>query len=323
MQSLALLPLSGVHEIGSAAPSDTGKKRKIGFLIPAQGNDQAWQQLLLHLNKLGWFDGHNIEILTKRAHGQSQKIPGLFAELVGAGVEVVVTTGASSARAALTVETDVPIVGAGLVDPVVGGLVTSLAHPNVNLTGVSILFDDISLKLLELLVRIDPSVTSIATLCSPISTTSPRVPNKLKEVASSMGIDNQIIYCSEESHIPRVFDEIGQLQPQALLVVQAPFFIAASKQIAALAIEHKIIALGQAEVYAEAGFLASYGVNYPRIFGQAATYVDRILKGTSVSLLPIEQASDLQIVLNMSTFKSLNYQLSGELSMMADKIIDG
>ena len=298
-------------------------KKKLGFLVSGEGYDDAWAQLVSSLAQLGWIQGNNLEIITKRSHGQNQKVSGLVAELTEAKVDVIVTTGASAAREALKVEMHVPIVGAGMVDPLAAGLVASLAHPDTNLTGISILFDDISLKLLELLANIDPTIKKIATLSNPSSTSSGRVTDRLTRVAASIGIENQVYFCQDSADVVDAFKQMVANDQKCLLVLQSPYYVSIGAEIAQLAIQHRVICLGQAEVYATAGFMGSYGVSYPKIFAQSAKYVDKILKGYRINELPIEQADDIQIVLNSRTFKTLNYDVTGKLALMADKIIDG
>ena len=323
LQNLTVIAASASIQVGSALAANPDKIRKIGFLVPGEGYESAWDQLIFSLHSLGWSQGRNLQILTRKTYGRTEDTAGLFKELIAAGIELVVTTGASAAREALKVQTSIPIISAGMVDPLAAGLVTSLAQPNVNLTGVSILFDDIALKLLELVKVLDPTVTKIATLSNPTSTTASRVPAKLTTAAAEMGISNQVFQARDLPAISAVFDQMIANEQKCLLVLQSPYFVSVCKEIAQLAIEHKIMCVGQVETCVQGGFIASYGVNYTTIFAQSANYVDKILKGKAVNQLPIEQAGEMAIALNRSTFKALDLDIPPNLEAIAGKVIEG
>ena len=305
LQNLTLLAAAASLPAQSSIAANSDKIRRIGFLVPSEGYDRAWDQLIFSLSRLGWSQGKNLEILTRHAYGRTEDLTALCKELIDAGVELIVTTGASAAREALKVQRNIPIISAGMVDPFASGLVTSLSQPNVNLTGVSILFDDITLKLLELAKNIDPSTSKVATLSNPTSTTADRVPAKLTTAAAAMGMTNQVFKCRDWPAISAMFEQMVMNEQSCLLVVQSPYFVSVAAEIAQLAIKNKIICLGQSESYVQAGFLGSYGVDYTKIFIQSSRYVDKILRGGTANQLPIEQASEVQIALNRHTFKAL------------------
>ena len=322
LQKISLGALFSFTSTFSAFAASRSPTRKIGFLISAAGYETAWDALTLSLKQKGWIEGKNLQIVTKKVNSQRTDIADKARELIELGCELIVTTGASTAKEILKLTSTLPIIDAGMVDPVLGGLVTSLSHPNTNLTGISILFDDISLKLLELILSLDPQTKEIATLSNPQSTTNPRVPDKLTKVGATMGIRNQVFLNNNVSEMASIFKQMQRNRQKFLIVLQSPYFVSNSAPIAKLAIEYNIAVLGQEEVYTQAGFFASYGVDYIEIFQRSATYVDKVLKGAKVNQLPIEQATTLELILNLKTVKALNYKVPPKLEITVNKFIN-
>jgi putative tryptophan/tyrosine transport system substrate-binding protein len=270
---------------------------------------------------LGYVEGRNIRYEWRFAAGNMEALAGLASELVRLQVDVIVTGGTAPAHAAHRATKTIPIVMASVGNPLSGGLVTNLARPGGNTTGVTNLNADVSPKLLELLSKTVPKVSRIAVLLNPGNPTSAGIFQGLQSAARGMRIEVTAANARTAEEIQGVFSQAREQGAQALVVVADPYLIQQRRQIAELAVESKLPAIYGLREHVEAGGLMSYGPNRREIYARAATYVDRILKGAKPGELPIEQPTKFELVLNVGAAKALGLKFPPEVTTLADAVI--
>ena len=273
------------------------------------------------MHALGYVEGKNVHYEWRFADGKIESLAGLASELVRLKVDVIVTGGTAPARAAHRATKTIPIVMASVADPVGGGLVTNLARPGGNATGLTNVNVEVSPKLLELLTRTVPRVSRIAVLLNPGSPTSEGIFEGLRTAARGMRVDVSAWNARTSDEIEGAFAQILQRGAEALVVVADPYFIQQRRQIAELALKSRLPAIYGLREHVEAGGLMSYGPNRHEIFGRAATYVDKILKGTRPGDLPIEQPTKFDLVINLKAAKALGLKLPRDVMTLADELI--
>jgi putative ABC transport system substrate-binding protein len=259
------------------------------------------------LSEIGYVEGRNVAVEYRWAYGQIDRLPDLVADLVRRKVAVLSsfdggTTGALAAKAATTT---IPVVFVAGADPVAFGLVGSLNRPGGNLTGVALLNVDLSGKRLELLHQLVPTATSIAVLLDPASLPSEAQRRELQLAARVLGVGLLFLNAKVESEFESAFATVVQRQIGALLIAPEPFFNAERDRLVALAARHRIPSIYAARLFAEAGGLMSYGPSRPDAFRIAGVYTGRILKGEKPADLPVQQATKLELVINLKTAKAL------------------
>jgi putative ABC transport system substrate-binding protein len=265
-------------------------------------------------------EGQNVAFEARWGHGHVDRLPDLARELIDAKVDVVVTATTEAALAVKRVTTVVPIVTATGADPVVIGLVTSLARPGGNVTGVISLNSDLTGKRLELVKQLMPQATRIAILRDPDNRTSTLTARDAASAAKPVGVAVQTFDVRS-----RAFDAAFAAMKRAhvdavILAVNTPF-IADRRRLADLALSHRLPMMAPAREYAEAGALVSYGTDYPDLFRRAAGYVDRILKGARPGDLPIEQPTKFELVINLKTCAALKLTIPPPLLSRADELL--
>jgi putative ABC transport system substrate-binding protein len=311
----------------AAQAQPTGKVYRIGYLSQSSGSGNAYLRPLeafRHgLLELGWVEGQNVVIEYRFAEGQQDRLPALAEELVRLKVDVIVATPTPAAVAAKNATRTIPIVGMGLTEPVALGLVASLARPGGNVTGLTYSVDaGIFAKQLELLKEAVPKIRKVAVLLNPGN--SPALPltiSSVKTAAASLGLQLQLL----EVRAPREFDNafamIAKERTEALLVTGDPMLLINRTRLADLAKKNRVPSMSTQGQWVEAGGLMSYGTSLPDLWRRAATYVDKILKGTRPADLPVEQPTKFELVLNLATAKSLGITFPQSLRLRADEVI--
>ena len=245
----------------------------------------------------------------------------MAADLVGRKVDVIVAAGPSSARAAKSATSAIPIVFV-TADPVGEGLVASLARPGGNLTGVSALTVELVPKRLELLSELVPHATVIALLVNPNNPTGERVIRDVQEAARVKEIRLQVLKAGAESEFDTAFASLVQMQAGGLVVGGDPLFFARRDQLVALASRHAVPAIYESREYVTAGGLISYGSSLAAAYRQTGIYAGKILKGVKPADLPVEQPTRFELVINLKTAKALGLTIPQTILMRADEIID-
>jgi ABC-type uncharacterized transport system substrate-binding protein len=259
------------------------------------------------------------------AEGKPERLSALAAELVALKVDVIVAAGAPHALAVKQTTRTIPIVFAVAADPVTDGLVTSLARPGGNVTGLSSFGPELVGKRLELLRQAVPGVSRVAVLWQPGGSGERTDKDMLKraEVAArALGVRLQFVEARGPADIDRAFSDMTRERADALIVLGSPMFFAERRRLVDLAAKHRLPALYSARDSVDAGGLMSYGQNFADLFRRAATYVDKILKGAKPADLPVEQPTKFELVINLRTAKALGLTIPPSLLARADQVIE-
>jgi len=317
---LALLAVGGATFASHA--QQPSKQARIGYTSfgtpEAQG--YLYQAFKQGMRELGHIDGINVVFEDRWAMGNAERVPGLTNDIVALKPAVIVTFTGATARAAQRATTTIPIVFALISDPVGYGLVRSLAHPGGNITGISTLVGDYSPKLLELLLAVQPKLSRVAILLSP--TTGRAQLRNLWSAAQARGVGTLVIEVQTPAEIEPAFARMAQERVPAVIALSSPTFTMQRRQLAELAIHHRMASVFTIRVFAEAGGLIGYGPDYADQARSAATFVDKILKGAKPSDLPVEQATTLELVVNLKTARSIEISIPKELLLRADRVIE-
>ena len=288
----------------------------VGFL--GSQSSATWAQFVAAfregLSQTGYVEGRNLAIEYRWANGQNDRLPALAADLVRRQVAVIVANG-PAALAAKAATTNIPIVFETAGDPVQLGLVTSLARPGGNLTGVTSLNEEVGAKLLELLHELVPRATIIGLLVNPNNPNVAEPTTKsLQDAARTLGLETHVLRASADHDFDTVFATLVQLRAGALVIAPDSFY-------GALAFRHAIPTICPYRGFAAAGGLLSYGTNIPNLFREVGVYTSRILKGEKPADLPVQQAVKLELVINLKTAKALGLTIPPTLFARADEVI--
>ena len=274
------------------------------------------------LSGTGYVEGRNVIIEYRWAEGRYDRLPELAAELVARKVDVIATSGGPpAARAAKEATSTIPIVFSSS-DPVEHGLVASLARPDGNLTGVSVLSVELNPKRLELLAELVPQAKVFALIVNPDNTNSERITRDVQAAARAKGLQLHILKARTEGEITAAFDSVVQLQTGALLVGSDPFIDSRRDQVVALTARHGIPAIYEWREAVIAGGLLSYGTSLAGMYRQIGIYVGMILKGAKPADLPVVQPAKFELVINLKTAKALGITVPHPLLARADELIE-
>jgi putative ABC transport system substrate-binding protein len=296
----------------------------IGFLASAWPGPNAANLAALRqgLSEAGYVEGQNVAIEYRWAEGDFDRLPALAADLVGRGVDVIVTSGGnSSAVAAKNATSSIPIVFVAGADPVEEGLVASLAQPGGNLTGVTLFATELWGKRVELISELAPEARTLAQLVNPKWPGTERSTAAVQEAARAKGLALRILKASTGSDIDAAFASLVDLQAGGLLVAD-PTYFARREQIVALAARYAIPTIYDFRVYVAAGGLISYGTSLTDTYRNVGTYVGKILKGAKPADLPVQQPTRFELVVNLNTAKQLGLTVPPSILARADEVIE-
>jgi putative tryptophan/tyrosine transport system substrate-binding protein len=309
----------------AAEAQQAAKVARIGYLTPnlaaAPHNHEAFRQ---GLRDLGYVEGRNLVIEYRDAEGKFERLPALAAELVALKVDVIVAPNTLGVLAAKQATRTVPIVFATAGDPVGSGLVTSLARPGGNVTGLSILALELVGKCLELLKQVIPGVSRVAALWQPGALgerTDKDVLKRAESAARALGVRLQFVEARGPENFDRAFSEMTRARAGALTVLGSTMFSTERRRLVALAAKNRLPAVYPWREFVDAGGLMSYGANIADMHRRAATYVDKILKGAKPADLPVEQPTKFELVINLKTAKALGLTIPPSVLGRADEII--
>jgi putative ABC transport system substrate-binding protein len=322
---LALLALGVLTSF--PALSQQGRVWKIGILSirprpVSLDNDFQYGPFLAGLRELGYVEGKNLALEWRFAHGQYELLPGLAAELVGLKVDVIAAVNVPVIRALQQATRTIPIVILTASDPVGAGFVASLARPGGNITGLSNITSDLSAKYLELLGIILPNVSTFAFLLNPENSTHRAILKDIEAAAAKAGMTTVPIAAANPQQLETGFAAAAKQQARAVIVGIDSLFNDWRKKIVELTIKHRMPGIFPNRGYVEAGGLMSYGQDFSRNYRHAATYVDKILKGAKPADLPVELASNLQLIVNRKAANALGLTIPTPLLLRADGVID-
>ena len=275
------------------------------------------------LKDIGYVEGENVAIEYRWADDQIDRLPALTAELVRQRVAVIAASGGPTSEAAAKATTTIPIVFMVAEDPVRLGLVTSLARPGGNLTGVNFFSAELAAKRLELLRELVPAATRVAVLLNPAEAAI--AASNLRDVetaASAMRLQIQVLNASTSGEIDAAFVTIARERPDALFISSGPLFTSRRVQLAHLATRHAVPTIHGSRLYPEVGGLISYGASLTDAHRQAGVYVGRILKGAKPADLPVVQSTKFELVINAGTARMLGLTVPPTLLARADEVIE-
>jgi len=296
----------------------------IGFLgTRASGDDpQLLTEFRQGLKAAGYVEGQNVAMEYRFAENQYERLPSLAADLVRRQVAVIVANG-RAAQAAKEATTTIPIAFVAGFDPVEVGLVASMNQPGGNITGVSILDVGLGPKRLQLLHELVPIATIIAALVNPTDPARAETTSKeLQAAADTLGLQLHVLHASTDRDLDAVFARLVELRAGGLVIGGEPFFNARSEQLGALSIRHAIPTIYQLRAFAAAGGLVSYGASLTDAYRLVGVYAGQILKCVKPADLPVQQATKVEMVINLKTAKMLGLTIPQSLLSRADEVIE-
>jgi putative ABC transport system substrate-binding protein len=297
----------------------------IGFLNGASPDGYApyVAAFLRGLKENGLIAGQNVAIEYRWAEGHYDRLPALAADLVRREVAVIATTGNPSGPiAAKAATTTIPIVFSIAADPVLLGLVASLARPGGNVTGISALNALLAPKRLELIRDLVAKNTKIGVLTNRVNPNSQAYARDIQEAARSLSQQIEVLDVSTEGELDAAFATLDRLHADALLVVTDNFFVSQRERIVALADRYGIPAIYENRDFATAGGLMSYGASLLDVYRQVGVYAGRILKGARPADLPVLQPTKFELVINRKTAKALGIEIPPKVLALADEVIE-
>jgi putative ABC transport system substrate-binding protein len=310
----------------AAEGQQTAKVARIGFLsLNLAPNPHLKEAFRQGLRDLGYVEGHNVVIEYRDAEGKLERLPALAAELIALQVDVILAGGTPQALAAKQASRTLPIVFAAAADPVTDGLVTSLARPGGNVTGLASLNPELIGKCLEQLKQAVPGVNRVAVLWPPGGLGERTDKDMLKgaEVAArALGMRLQFVEARGPDDFDRAFSEMTKARAGALTVLPSTMFLNERRRLVDLAAKNRLPTVFPNRESVDAGGLMSYGANIADNFRRAAVYVDKILKGANPADLPIEQPTKFELVINLKTAKALGLTIPPSVLGRADQVIE-
>jgi putative tryptophan/tyrosine transport system substrate-binding protein len=274
------------------------------------------------LRDLGYVEGKNIVIEWRYAEGKTDRVPALLADLVRLKVDVIVTGGSGVTRHAKETAVTIPIVMAQDFDPVSNGFVASLARPGGNITGLATLRPELSGKQLELLQEIVPKLSRVAFFGTSTNPGNAQALRETELAAAPFGVKLQYVDVLSPTDIEAGFRSAVKGNVDAIIMqTQGAVTNSRRQQVAELAVKSRLPAIYYAPQYIEAGGLMSYGVSLPDLDRRAATYVDKILKGSKPADLPVEQPTKFELIINLKTAKQIGLTIPPNVLARADRVI--
>jgi putative tryptophan/tyrosine transport system substrate-binding protein len=296
---------------------------RIGVLetLPPDRNKANFGALLRGLHKHGYIEGQNLQIEYRSADGHDDRFPALVADLIGRGVDLIVTRGTPAARSAKAATATIPIVMAAIGEPLGVGVV-AIAQPGGNVTGFSAFVTELSGKRVELLKETFPSIARVGFLLNMGNPVSPPQWEATLSVAKTLGLSAEVFDVRGDLDIAGAFAAMRQRRVNALSLGIDAVTQANAATIAKFAAEQKLPTAYPAREFVELGGLLSYGVDYPDLYYRAAGLIDKIFKGARPANLPVEQPTKLELVINLKTAKSLGQEVPPMLLARADEVIE-
>jgi putative ABC transport system substrate-binding protein len=297
----------------------------IGFLHQASANGyqpmlEAFRQ---GLQEAGYVEGRNVTIEYSWAEGRTDRLPAMAAELIRRQVAVIAATTAPAALAVKAANTSIPIVFETGGDPVRLGLVDNLKRPGGNITGATQLNTEVMAKRFELLRELLPSASVVALMVNPTNRVlGELVLRESQTAARSLGFDLHVLNASAESDFDAVFAKVAQLHASGLVIGADAFFTSQQERLAALALKHAVPTVYENRGFAAAGGLVSYGGRITDAYRLAGVYVGRVLKGDKPGELPVQQATNVEMFLNLKTAKALGVAVPLPLLGRADEVFE-
>jgi putative ABC transport system substrate-binding protein len=305
----------------SARAQQAGKIHKIGYLSP-DSPSAVITPFLDALRELGWIEGQNVTFEYRYAENRLERLPELAAELVRLNVDVIVARGTLGPLAAKRATSTIPIVMTAAGDPLGSGLVASLARPDGNVTGMSLMVPELGAKRLELLKELLPRLSRVAVLWNAANPYPPIVFKETQTAGRILGIEVQSLEVRGPDDFDGIFEAARRQHPEALITVEDPLTVSHRKRIADFAAGQQLPSLHGFREFVAAGGLISYGASMADLYRRAAGYVDKIFKGAKPGDLPVQQPTKFELVISLKTAKALGLDVPPTLLARADEVIE-
>jgi len=306
----------------AVSAQQSGKVFRVGVLNAGTGTPKPLADVSREaFEKLGWFEGKNISFERRYAENHPDRLPDLAAELVGLKVDLIMAGGTLAPLAAKRATTTIPIVMTTAGDPV-GSLVSNLARPEANVTGLSFMSPDLDGKRLQLLKEVVPQVARVAVIWDAANPYPARAFKETERAAQILGIEVHSLEVRGPDDFAGAFDAMKRLQPDALFAIGDPLISDSRRQIVDFASNQRLPAMYPLREYVEVGGLMSYGSSISDMVRRAAGYVDKILKGAKPEDLPVEQPTKFELVINLKAAKALGLTIPPLLLARADEVIE-
>jgi putative ABC transport system substrate-binding protein len=325
--ALRLLVLAILFAAVNAVAQGPPRVPTVGVLTPAPQTSTLTRQgrgaFERGLRELGWMPPQSIRIEYRYAEGQPEQLAQLARDLVGLGVDVIVARSTPAIRAAKQATATIPIVmSAAGHDPVQLGFVASLARPGGNVTGLTLLNQDLSAKQLQLLKEAVPRLSRVAVLGSRAFPLPPMGRRDVETAADALGVQLQHVDLASADELDEAFAGLAGARSAGLLIRSDPFVLEPNaRRIVALALKHRLPAVYWLHTYPQAGGLMSYGAELFEVHRRSAYYVDRLLRGTRPSDLPVEEPSKFALVVNLKAARAIGLTLPPSILARANEII--
>jgi putative ABC transport system substrate-binding protein len=306
-----------------AAPSaqPVAQPARIGFLWGGGLPQQMLGEFESALRERGWEVGRNLTIEHRVAEGRNERLPDLAADLVRARVQVILTAQSTSTMAAKKATSTIPIVMLGNGDPVRYGLVTSLARPEANVTGLSFLVNEVSIKNVEMLKEAASKVERLAVFVNPTNPGAAPFLEDVGKAAPRLGVKIHPVEVSTVEELDRALAGLPRQRIDAVYLAPEAFIGLQRKRIIDFATGHRWPVVGPSPVFTDAGALLCYSPHLPSIYRQAAVYTDKLLRGARPADLPVEEPSKFELIVNQKTAAALGLTIPSSLLLRADRVI--
>ena len=291
---------------------------QVGLRQDNQGHLDAFRE---NLAALGWTDGSNIAVLDRWAEDRAERLPGIVEELIRSGAAILVTAGTPATLAAKRASATIPIVLVGVDDPVALGVVASLAQPRANVTGLSLSSSEVIAKRFQLLQELVSGLRRVAVIVRG----DPGIEQKLQDIradAAQMRIEPLMLQAGTGTALELAFARLRSERCEAVYVASGPLGPAKRAQLIALAADSRLPAIYSFRVFPVDGGLMSFGADYRDLFGRAAGFVDKILKGAKPADLPVEPPRKFDLTINLKTAGALGLEIPSAILARADEVIE-
>ncbi len=304
----------------AAEAQPAGKGVTIGILaIEAWPPIDSFRQ---RLRELGYIEDKNVRFEYRYAEGRNQRFRELAEDLVALKVNVILTWGTEAALAAKRATRTIPIVMGAIGDPIAAGIVSNLARPGGNVTGLTSLAGELEGKRLELLKEIVPNLSHVAVLVDPTNRYTGPALQHARLAAETLNVSLTVHEAHDATTLDNGLDSLTRERPHALLVFADPFLVNQRRRIAQFALKIGLPSAYTYREHAEVGGLIAYAPSYHDLFRRAATYVDKILKGAKPADLPIQQPTTFELIINLKTAKALGLTIPQSILSRADQVIE-
>ena len=328
MKRRCVLVLLGGTALGwpvAARAQQSDRVRRLGLLLPyVQSDPQAQARVSAFtaaLQERGWTDGRNVRLEFRYTEGQANRLPALAAELAQSNVDCILTAGTESTDAARKATKTIPIVMAAVGDPIAAGFIASLARPGANITGASLLATELTAKRLQLLKEVIPALTRLAVLWSAANASVVQKLKQIQAAAPQFGVQLHPFELRVPDDLDKGFESAVQYRAQAVMTTEDAIQITSRVRVAELGKRHRMPVASEFGEFAHAGALMSYGPSILDQFRYAAGYVDKIFKGARPGDLPVEQATRFELIVNLTTAKTLALTIPPSVLSRADEVI--